>query len=111
MDAPAPELSHSAGPFYPRTHKREGKPLQHAPGCACWSGSNERREQAKIVRKEIDPQRDTGRIQAMEYFNNIKEERLTWADVLFNDGKVDLYNKNGESIEYSCHREKELVWV
>ena len=45
----------------------------------------------------------------MEYFDYIKEERLTWADVLFNDGKVDLYNKNGESIEYSCHREKELV--
>ena len=29
----------------------------------------------------------------MEYFNNIKEERLTWEDVLFNNGKVDSYGK------------------
>ena len=35
-------------------------------------------------------QRDVGRFQAMEYFDNIKEERLTWEDVLFNNGKVDL---------------------
>ena len=41
----------------------------------------------------------------MEYFDNIKEERLTWADVLFNDGnKLDLYD---ESVKYSCHCEKE----
>ena len=45
----------------------------------------------------------------MEYFDYIKEERLTWADVLFNDGKVDLYDKNGKSVKYSCHCEKELV--
>ena len=45
----------------------------------------------------------------MEYFGNIKEERLTWADVLFDNGKVDSYDENGESVEYSCHHEKELV--
>jgi hypothetical protein len=42
----------------------------------------------------------------MEYFDNIKEERLTWADVLFNDGKVDSYYKRAT---YSCHCEKVLV--
>ena len=105
MDAPAPALSHSAGTFYLRTCKRDGKLSQHAPGCACWSGRDEQREQAKIVRKEgwrLSTQRkqqcDTGRIQAMEYFDNIKEERLTWEGVLFNDGKVDSYNKNGLNI-------------
>jgi len=32
-----------------------------------------------------------------------------WADVLFNNGKVDSSKENGESVKYSCHREKELV--
>ncbi len=41
----------------------------------------------------------------MEYFDNIKEERLTWADVLFNNGKLDLYDKG---VKYLCHCEKEL---
>ena len=50
--------------------------------------------------------RNTGRIQVMEHFDNIEEERLTWADVLFNDGKLDLYDK---SVKYSCYCEKELV--
>jgi hypothetical protein len=31
MDAPAPALSHNAGPFYPRTRKREGKPCNMHP--------------------------------------------------------------------------------
>ena len=64
---------------------------------------------ADLLLTRQNQQRDTGRIQAMKYFENIKEERLNWEDVLFNNGKVDLYNKNGESVEYSCHREKELV--
>ena len=54
MDAPAPALSHSAGPFYPRTRKREGKPSQHAPGYARWSGSDERREQKKMSERKAD---------------------------------------------------------
>ena len=45
---------------------------------------------ADVLLTQQKQQRNTGRIQAMEYFYNIKEERITWEDVLFNDGKVDL---------------------
>ena len=32
-------------------------------------------------------QRDEGRTRSMEYFENIKEEKLAWADILFNSVK------------------------
>ncbi len=41
-------------------------------------------------------QRDEGRFQALEYFGHAKEETLTWAMVLFNDGKVDSYYMNAK---------------
>ena len=49
-------------------------------------------------------QRDEGRFQALEYFGHAKEETLTWAAVLFNDGKVDSYDTNAKVSEYYlCH--------
>jgi hypothetical protein len=48
-------------------------------------------------------QRDEGRFQALEYFGHAKEETLTWAMVLFNDGKVDSYDTNAKVSEYLCH--------
>ena len=48
-------------------------------------------------------QRDEGRFQALEYFGHAKEETLTWAVVLFNDGKVDSYDTNAKVSEYLCH--------
>ena len=47
-------------------------------------------------------QRDEGRFQALEYFGHAKEETLTWAVVLFNDGKVDSYDTNTKVLEYLC---------
>ena len=41
-------------------------------------------------------QRDEGQFQALEYFGHAKEEMLTWAVVLFNDGKVDSYDTNAK---------------
>jgi hypothetical protein len=34
---------------------------------------------------------------------NAKEETLTWAAVLFNDTKVDLFEANAKDSEYLCH--------
>jgi len=48
-------------------------------------------------------QRDEGRFQALEYFGHAKEETLTWAVVLFNDGNVDSYDTNTKVLEYLCH--------
>jgi hypothetical protein len=48
-------------------------------------------------------QRDEGRFQALEYFGHAKEETLTWAVVLFNDGKVDSYDTDAKVSEYLCH--------
>ncbi len=46
-----------------------------------------------------------GRIKAHKYIGNIKEVKLTWAELLFKNGKVDLYNNNADRKEYSCHLE------
>ena len=61
----------------------------------------------KIVREKgwhiIDRkkwQRREGRFKAISYFLNIKENKLTWAKALLNDGKVDLYGENADGIEY-----------
>jgi hypothetical protein len=48
-------------------------------------------------------QRNEGRFQALEYFEHGKEERLTWAAVLFYDGKIDSYGGKGDAAEYLCH--------
>ena len=48
-------------------------------------------------------QRDEGRIRAHRYFVDIKEVKLTWEELLFNDGKVGLDDDDGE--ENPCHCE------
>ena len=48
-------------------------------------------------------QRNEGRFQALEYFGHTKKETLTWAAVLFNDGKVNSYDANDMVSEYLCH--------
>ncbi len=61
-------------------------------------------EQATILRKKADVisrrgkwQLDEGRFHAIKYFDHTKEERLTWAEVLFYDGKVYSYHgKNAD---------------
>ena len=46
-------------------------------------------------------QRDEGRIRAHRYF--AEEVKLIWAELLFNDGKVDSDHDDGE--EHPCHHE------
>ncbi len=48
--------------------------------------------------KKQKRQREEGRSEAMEYFNKIKEVKLTWADVLFNDEKMDIFSENGKIV-------------
>ncbi len=48
-------------------------------------------------------QRDEGRFQELEYFEHGEEERLTWAAVLFYDGKVNSYGGKGDAAQYLCH--------
>jgi hypothetical protein len=50
-------------------------------------------------------QLNEGRFHAIKHFDHTKEERLTWAEVLFYNGKVDLYSENANILEYSCHLE------
>jgi hypothetical protein len=108
MDAPAPALSHSAGPFYAR---EKASPRNMHPDVLAGVEATNKGNKQKLSEKKADVismrqklQQDVGRFQAMEYFDSIKEERLTWVDVLFNDGKLDSYD---ESVKYSCHCEKE----
>jgi hypothetical protein len=54
-------------------------------------------------------QSDEGQIKAHKYFGDIKEVKLTWAELLFNNGKVDLYDNNADRKEYSCHLELESM--
>ncbi len=62
-------------------------------------------KKADVISTRQKWQRDEGRFHAIKYFNHTKEERLTWAEVLFYDEKVDLYGKNTDVLEYSCHLE------
>jgi hypothetical protein len=47
-----------------------------------------------------------GRFEAMKYFKQDNNKRLTWSALLFNDTKEGVSNANG--IKHSCHLEKEL---
>jgi hypothetical protein len=40
-------------------------------------------------------QRDEGRFKAIKYFDNVKEEKLTWADIIFDE--VQGGEENGSS--------------
>jgi hypothetical protein len=35
----------------------------------------------------------------ISFFDNNKEDELTWAEALFNDGNVKLYGKNADGME------------
>ncbi len=68
-------------------------------------------KQIFLLEKKANPisikrqkQRDEGRFQALEYFCHAKEETLTWAVVLFNDGTVNSYDTNAKVSEYLCHK-------
>jgi hypothetical protein len=56
-----------------------------------------------VLRKR---QRDFGRFEAMKYFKQDDNKRLTWSAPIFNDAKEGASNADG--IEHSCHLEKEL---
>jgi hypothetical protein len=47
-----------------------------------------------------------GAIQEIKYFAHIEEGTLTWVELLLNDGKVDLYSPNDDSMEYLLHLER-----
>jgi hypothetical protein len=91
--------------------------LQHPSRCACSSGCNGQREQAKIVREKVDIlltkqkwQHEEGWFKAIRYFNNSKDNKLTWAGLLFKDGKVDLYVENADDgMEYVIMKKNSYV--
>ncbi len=60
-------------------------------------------KKADVISTRQKWQLNEGRFHAIKHFNHTKEERLTWAEVLFYDGKVDPYGKNANVLEYSCH--------
>ncbi len=41
-------------------------------------------------------QRDDGRIKAHQYIGDIKEVKLIWVELFFNNGKVDSYDNKSE---------------
>jgi hypothetical protein len=43
-------------------------------------------------------QREEGRMEAMQYFDKINKIKLTWADVIFNDEKMDVSSENGKIV-------------
>ena len=37
-------------------------------------------------------------MEAMQYFDKINKIKLTWADVIFNDEKMDVSSENGKIV-------------
>jgi hypothetical protein len=112
MDAPAPALSHSAGPFYAR--EKASPRNMHPDVLAGVDMTNEGNKRKSSERKAdvYQPDENSSAIQGgssrWNMLTILKRRDLPgWADVLFNNGKVDLYDENSESVECSCHREKE----
>ena len=66
-----------------------------------WGTSTSERKADLILIKQ-QKQHNEGQFQALEYFGHAKQETLTWAGVLFNDGKVDSYDMNAKVSEYLC---------
>ena len=58
---------------------------------------------ADLISIKRQKQHNEGQFQALEYVGHAKEEKLTWAAVLFNKTKVDLYEANAKDLEYLCH--------
>jgi hypothetical protein len=96
---------------------REGRLLQHPyPDVLAQVDATKEGNKSKFSEKKIyilltkqKWQCKEGRFKAFKYFNNIKEKKLTWTEVLFNNGKVDSYSKNADSMEYLCHGENKLT--
>ena len=63
-------------------------------------------QKADLVGMLRKRQRDFGRFEAMKYFKQDDNKRLTWSAAVFNDAKEGASNADG--IEHSCHLEKEL---
>ena len=63
-------------------------------------------QKADLVGMLRKRQHDVGRFEAMKYFKQDDNKRLTWSVPLFNDAKEGASNAHG--IEHSCHLEKEL---
>ena len=64
---------------------------------------------ADLISIKQQKQRDEGQFQVLEYFGHAKEKLLTWAGVLFNNGKVNLYDTNAKVLEYLCHLNKRCM--
>jgi hypothetical protein len=64
-------------------------------------------QKADLVGMLQKRQRDVGRFEAMKYFKQDDNKRLTWSAPFFNDAKKGASNANG--IEHLCHLEKELL--
>ena len=63
-------------------------------------------QKADLVGMMQKRQRNVGRFEAMKYFKQDDNKRLTWSAPLFNDAKEGASNADG--MEHSCHLEKEL---
>ena len=63
-------------------------------------------QKADLVGMLRKRQRDVGLFEAMKYFKQDDNKRLTWSAPLLNDAKEGASNANG--IEHSCHLEKNL---
>jgi hypothetical protein len=66
-------------------------------------------KKADVISTRRKLQRDVGRLQAIKYFADTKEQTLPWADILFYDGKVDFDSHNADRTEKSSHLVKELT--
>ena len=74
-----------------------------------WGTSKICQKKANSILIKRQKQRNEGRFQALEYFGHAKEETLTWAVVLFNDGKVNSYDMDAKVLEYLCHLDERCM--
>ena len=54
-------------------------------------------------------QQDEGHFKAIRYIDNIKEDKLTWAEALISDDNGPTGGGKADSTDDECHHQKELL--
>ncbi len=81
-----------------------------------WCQRTDKGNKQKLSERKVDIlstkqklQREEGRFEAIRYFDNIKEDKLTWAEALFSDDKGPTGGGKADSTDDECHHQKELL--
>ncbi len=95
--------------------EKANSPNTHPDVIAHTDATNEGNKCNFVSEKEVDvvamhrkKQRNMGRLEAIQYFDTIKDKRLTWSVPLFNNAKWGASKGKAITPEDSPHSQKEL---